>query len=128
VPKTDLVAYGRYVTHNLGHCTQCHTPLVNGQEDFSRTGAGMNLFPKPFGYEWSALAANITPAALGAWTDDEIKRAIVYGISRDGRQLLPFMGFSFYEKISDEDLDAIVAYLRTLPPTTATPPAPEPAE
>jgi mono/diheme cytochrome c family protein len=126
VPKTDQVAYGRYVAHNLGHCTQCHTPLVMGQEDFSRTGAGMNIFPKPFGYEWSALAANITShptLGLGAWTDDEIKRAIVYGISRDGRNLLPFMAFSFYERISDEDLDAIVAYLRTIPPSVATPPA-----
>jgi len=128
VPKTDQIAYGRYVAHNLGHCTQCHTPLVNGMEDFSRTGAGMNLFPQPFGYDWAALAANITShetLGLGAWTDDEIKRAIVFGISRDGRQLLPFMGFSFYERISDEDLNAIVAYLKTLPPTTATPPAAE---
>lgn len=126
VPKTDQVAYGRYVAHNLGHCTQCHTPLVMGQEDFSRTGAGMNIFPQPFGYEWSALAANITShptLGLGSWTDDEIKRAIVFGISRDGRELLPFMGFSFYERISDEDLDAIVAYLRTIPPSVATPPA-----
>ncbi|MDX1561579.1 MAG: c-type cytochrome [Gammaproteobacteria bacterium] len=124
-PKSDQVAYGRYLSHALGHCTQCHTPLVNGIEDFSRTGAGMNIYPMPFGYEWSAVAANITShptLGIGSWTDDEIKRAIVYGISRDGRQLLPFMGFSFYELISDEDLDAIVAYLRTLPPAVATPP------
>lgn len=125
-PKSDQVEYGYYLAHNLGHCTQCHTPLVEGVEDFSRIGAGMNIFPQPFGYDWSAVAANITShetLGLGAWTDDEIKRAIVYGISRDGRQLLPFMGFSFYERISDEDLDAIVAYLRTIPPAEATPPA-----
>ena len=88
----------------------------------------MNLFPKPFGYTWTALAANITShptLGLGNWTDDEIKRAIVYGISRDGRNLLPFMGFSFYRNISDEDLDAIVAYVRSLPPAEATPPVPE---
>jgi len=124
--RNDQVAYGRYLTHNLGHCTDCHTPLVNGQHDFSRTGAGGNLFPMPFGYEWSALAANITQhpeLGIGSWTDDEIKRAITQGISRDGRQLLPFMAFSFYKNISAEDLDAIVAYLRTLPPSTAEPPA-----
>lgn len=123
-PKSDPVAYGEYLAQ-IGHCTQCHTPLVAGVEDFSRIGAGMNLYPRPFGYEWTAVSANITPMALGDWTDDEIKRAIVYGISRDGRELLPFMGFSFYELISDEDLDAIVAYLRSLPPTEATPPVPE---
>ncbi|HUF72435.1 MAG TPA: c-type cytochrome [Gammaproteobacteria bacterium] len=127
-PKSDQVAYGRYLAHNLGHCSQCHTPLVNGVEDFSREGAGMNLYPRPFGYDWAAISANITShetLGVGAWTDDEIKRAIVYGISRDGRELLPFMGFSFYERISDEDLDAIVAYMRSLPPAEATPPAPE---
>jgi mono/diheme cytochrome c family protein len=129
IPRSDTVAYGRYLSHTLGHCTQCHTPLVNGQEDFSRIGAGGNIYPMPFGYPWAAVSANITQhetQGIGAWTDDEIKRAIVYGISRDGRTLLPFMGFSFYELISDEDLDAIVAYVKTLPPATAVPPVEEP--
>ena len=128
IPRSDRLAYGRYLTHTLGHCTQCHTPLVNGVEDFSRIGAGMNIYPRPFGYEWSALAANITQhetLGIGAWTDDEIKRAIVEGISRDGRQLLPFMGFDFYAGISDEDLDLIVEYVKTFPPSEATPPSGE---
>lgn len=124
--KDDPVEYGRYLTHNLGHCTDCHTPLVEGQHDFSRIGAGGNLFPMPFGYSWSALAANITShpeLGIGNWTDEEIKRAITEGIARDGRELLPFMAFDFYKNISDEDLDYIVAFLRTLPPATAEPPA-----
>jgi mono/diheme cytochrome c family protein len=131
VSPTDTIAYGRYLAHTLGHCTDCHTPLVDGAHDFSRTGAGGNLFHAPFGFTWSALAANITQhpeLGIGSWTDDEIKRAITQGISRDGRQLLPFMGFSYYAKISAGDLDAIVAYLRTLPPATAVPPAAAPAE
>lgn len=123
--KDDPIEYGRYLTHNLGHCTDCHTPLVEGQHDFSRIGAGGNLFPMPFAMPWSALAANITQhpeLGLGSWSDEEIKRAITDGVSRDGRELLPFMGFEFYENISDEDLDYIVAYLKTLEPATATPP------
>lgn len=124
VPRDDAVAYGGYLVNALGHCTDCHTPLVDGVHDFSRRGAGGNIFHQPFGYTWAALAANITQheeLGIGAWTDDEIKRAITQGISRDGRELLPFMGFSFYAKISDEDLDAIVAYLRTLPPAVVPP-------
>jgi mono/diheme cytochrome c family protein len=123
--RDDQVAYGRYLAHTLGHCTDCHTPLVMGQHDFSRIGAGANIFPQPFGFPWAALAANITQhpeLGIGRWTDDEIKRAITQGVSRDGRELLPFMGFGFYKNISDEDMNAIVAYLKTLPPAEATPP------
>jgi len=128
IPRSDRLAYGRYLTHTLGHCTQCHTPLVEGVEDFSRIGAGMNIFPRPFGFEWSALAANITQhqtLGIGAWSDDEIKRAITQGISRDGRRLVPFMAFSYYNKISDEDLQLIVEYIKSFPPAVAEPPAGE---
>lgn len=126
IDPSDQVAYGRYLAHTVGHCTDCHTPLVQGQHDFSRTGAGGNIFHQPFGFTWSALAANITQhedLGIGRWTDDEIKRAITQGISRDGRELLPFMAFDFYANVTDEDLDAIIAYLKTLPPATALPPA-----
>ena len=88
----------------------------------------MNLFPKPFGYTWTALAANITShptLGLGNWTDDEIKRAITQGISRNGRMLLPFMPFSLYAKMEPSDLDAVVAYLRSLPPMGPAAPAAE---
>ncbi|HMB72121.1 MAG TPA: c-type cytochrome [Gammaproteobacteria bacterium] len=128
IPRSDRLAYGRYLTHTVGHCTQCHTPLVEGVEDFSRIGAGMNIYPMPFGYEWSALSANITQhetLGIGAWTDDEIKRAITQGISRNGRQHVPFMAYDFYNEISDEDLDLIVEYIKTFPPAVAEPPGGE---
>jgi mono/diheme cytochrome c family protein len=122
--RANVVAYGEYLAHTLGHCTDCHTPLVDGAHDFSRIGAGGNVFPQPFGMPWAALAPNITQhpdLGLGNWTDEEIKLAITDGISRDGRTLLPFMGFDFYANIAEDDLDAIIAYLRTLPPSEATP-------
>ncbi|MGD2166502.1 MAG: c-type cytochrome [Gammaproteobacteria bacterium] len=130
IPRSDRLAYGRYLTHTVGHCTQCHSPLTPQGEDFSRIGAGMNIYPRPFGanVQWSAVAANITQhetLGIGAWTDDEIKRAITQGISRDGRQLLPFMAFDFYNKISDEDLELIVEYVKTFPPSEAVSPVPE---
>jgi len=49
-------------------------------------------------------------------SDAEIKRAITQGISRDGRRLQPPMAFAYYAKLKPSDLDALVAYLRTLPP------------
>ena len=53
---------------------------------------------------------------LGAWSDAEIKRAITQGVGRDGRKLQEPMPFAWYAGIRADDLDAIVAYLRTLPP------------
>lgn len=119
VSREDTVAYGAYVANALGHCMECHTPLVKGSPDLSRTGLGGNVFVKPHGMELVAVAANISPhpeQGIGAWTDDEIKRAITQATSRDGRLLQPAMPFYFYEKISDEDLEAIIAYLRSIPP------------
>jgi mono/diheme cytochrome c family protein len=118
VSRDDHAAYGAYLGNALGHCMECHTPMVDGAFDFSRTGAGGFLLQKPFGLELAAVTANITPhpqQGIGEWTDDEIKRAITQGISRDGRRLVRIMGFDYYRNISDEDLDALIVYLRSLP-------------
>ena len=62
------------------------------------------------------VAPSITPTALGDWTDAEIDRAVREGVGRDGRALLPPMGFAYYARMTDDDMAAIIAYLRTLPP------------
>jgi len=119
VSREDELAYGAYLAGPVGHCIDCHTLLADGQIQFDRVGGGGNVYGKPFGYEFAVVSSNITPhpeLGIGAWSDDEIKRAITDGVSRDGRQLLPFMGFSFYENIDERDLDALVAFLKTLPP------------
>jgi len=79
----------------------------------------LEVYQRPFALDFAAVSSNITShpeRGLGAWTDDEIKRAITTGVSRDGRELLPFMAFGYYENISAQDLDALIAYLRTIPP------------
>jgi mono/diheme cytochrome c family protein len=128
MPKDDVVKYGGYLAGPIGHCMDCHTTYVNGVIDMNQLGRGGNVYAKPFGYSWAAVSANITSdpnAGLGAWTDDEIKRAITQGISRNGRMLLPFMPFSLYAKMEPSDLDAVVAYLRSLPPMGPAAPAAE---
>ena len=55
-------------------------------------------------------------AGLGAWSDVEIKAAITQGVHRDGTKLKPPMAFALYATMTDQDLSAIVAYLRTVPP------------
>lgn len=118
VSRENRIAYGAYLAGPLGHCIECHTPLVNGKPDFSRIGAGGNVYHGIFGLDITAVASNITPhpaMGIGGWTSDQIKAAVTRGIRPDGNRLAPVMGFSYYEKITDEDLDALVTYLRTLP-------------
>ena len=67
----------------------------------------------------SSVARNITShkeKGIGAWTDAEIKAAITQGKRRDGTPLKPPMGYGMYATMTDADLSAIVAYLRTVPP------------
>ena len=101
----------------LGHCMECHTPFVNGPVDFKGSlGKGGREFPGPWGKSVSRNITSHKEKGIGAWTDDEIKRAITQGVSRDGSKLKPPMGYPFYAKMTADDLDAVVAYLRTVPP------------
>ena len=74
-PANDPVARGAYLAGPVGHCIECHTPMVEGgRRDWSRTGAGGQTFPGPWG---TSVARNITPDrdhGIGAWTDAQIIR------------------------------------------------------
>ena len=129
VSKDDPVKYGEYLAGPIGHCMDCHTTYVNGAIDMKQLGRGGNVYAMPFGYTWAAVSANLTPdpdVGLGKWSDEEIKTAIRTGVSRDGRKLLPFMPFGLYKNIAESDLDAIIAYLRSIP--ALGPPAAPPKE
>lgn len=115
-PTTDAVAYGAYLAGPIGHCVECHTPMLEGgRRDMSRIGAGGQPFTGPWGI---SVAANITPSkarGVGNWTDAQLERAIRTGVSGDGRALIPPMGFAYYKGISAADMSALIAYLRALP-------------
>ncbi len=113
VDPADTVAYGAYLVGPAGHCTECHSPAgPNGVPDReNRLGAGGFKFHGPWG---TSISPNITPVGIGNWSDDEIKTVITKGTRPDGSRLMPPMGISYYANINDRDLDAIVAYLRTL--------------
>lgn len=116
VPRSNKVAYGKYLVQ-IGHCMECHTPMdKQGRPIESMQGAGGNKFPGPWG---ESISANLTPdkeTGIGTWTDAQIKRAITTGVDKNGVKLRPPMGFQYYKNIKAEDLNAIVAFLRTLKP------------
>jgi len=112
---TDKVKKGLYLA-TIAHCMECHTPMgPKGREFAAKLGAGGFDFPGPWGVSTSRNITSSKTKGVGAWTDDEIKRAITQGISRDGSKLKPPMGFHYYATVTPADLDAIVAYLRTVP-------------
>lgn len=110
----EKVKNGFYLA-TIGHCMECHTPLVKGQHPWDKTGTGGMEFPGPWG---KSVSANITQSkdnGLGSWTDAEIKRAITTGVAKDGHHLKPPMGYPYYARMTSSDLNDIIAWLRTLP-------------
>ncbi|HVZ46342.1 MAG TPA: c-type cytochrome [Ramlibacter sp.] len=114
-PAGRTVAYGKYLT-DIGHCMDCHTPrddkgmLVKG-----KVGAGGQVFPGPWG---ESVSRNLTPDATGlkGWTDEQIAHSIRTGTNREGQPYKPPMAFDWYRNIGDDDMAAIVKYLKSLKP------------
>lgn len=97
-------------------CAGCHAP----EADAPMTGKDfLGEDAPPIG---DFFAPNLTPAHLTDWSDGEIIRAVREGIHRSGRSLL-IMPSEYWRHLSDEDIQAIVAYLRSLKPEgVGTPP------
>jgi mono/diheme cytochrome c family protein len=120
---SDKVAYGAYLV-TIGHCMECHTPRDDrGMLVEARLGAGGQNIKGPWG---DSISRNITPHAQGLrdWSDAQIAAAIRSGKDRSGKPYKPPMAFDWYRNISADDMAAIVAYLRTLPPQAGAAPAP----
>lgn len=116
----ENIERGKYLANNVAVCIDCHStrdwnyltgPIIEGTE-----GKGGEYFPREFGFPGNFYSKNITPAALGNWTDGEIYRAIVSGVSKDGNAMFPVMPYHSYGKLDKSDILAVVAYLRTLKP------------
>lgn len=114
----DQVSRGKYLVTVMG-CNDCHTPgYFLGKPDFAHALSGSDVgFEVPgVGIHWGA---NLTPDAetgLGKWSDAEVVTAIRVGVRPDGRKLSPAMPYAGFAHLTDSDVEAIVAYLRTLPP------------
>jgi mono/diheme cytochrome c family protein len=112
----DKLKRGFYLA-TIGHCMECHTPMVKGHRDFAGAlGSGGFEFPGPWGVSVSRNITSSNAKGIGNWSDSEIKRAIAQGIDKDGNTLKPPMGYQYYANMTDADLDAVIAWVRTLPP------------
>ena len=118
----EAIERGRYLAEAMTGCIACHSPIDESRPgDFPQAGfeyAG-RVWPVGSGFPgrlWRPTSAPIRRPASASWTDGEIVRAIREGVSRDGRPLFPLMNYPAYRDLTDEDVLAIVAYLRTRTP------------
>ena len=113
----SAVERGSYLVNGVLTCGNCHTPRGPG---------GVLAMDKQLSggpQEWDTPAfkvkgANITPdreTGIGGWSEADIKRALVDGVRPNGTQLAPIMPYGFYKVFTTADVDAIVAYLRSVP-------------
>ena len=151
--KQSRVERGRYLV-SIGGCNDCHTPLQMGPKgpvpDMNRflsghpaetklppppdlkdspwfaATAGMTAWTGPWGISY---AANLTPdtnTGLGIWTEEMFIQAMRTGKHMGaGRDILPPMPWQNVATLTDEDLKAVFAYLRSLPPVYNPVPAPQ---
>ena len=120
----EQIARGHYLANYVMQCLECHSernwnvfagPMIPGTE-----GKGGEAFTQELGFPGSYIAANITPAGIGDWTDGELFRAITSGVSKDGHPLFPIMPYTNFRQIDSNDIIAAIAYIRTLPPIENT--------
>src|SRR5690606_12073504 len=107
-------------------CEGCHsgrTPEGAIDPDQHLTGGTIGFELPGLGIFWPP---NLTRSAegLGDWTDEQVAAAIRTGARPDGRMLAPIMPWPSYAALTDEDVAALVAYLRTLPPSPHAVPEP----
>lgn len=109
-----VIARGEYLVFGPARCVECHVhkdyPIEGKENRFAL--AGGHEFKFPLG---TLYTANLTPdeaTGIGAVSNATLERAIRHSIGRDDRVMPPFMGLTH---ISDEDMVAIISYLRSMP-------------
>ncbi|MBH0236331.1 c-type cytochrome [Methylobrevis albus] len=110
------VEYGAYLAGPVSHCMECHTPMGDkGPMLDTDLGRGGFEFPGPWGV---SVASNLTSHAdgLAGYTDAEIATMITKGVRPDGSQMHPPMPYGYLASFTDDDLKAVILYLRSLPP------------
>ena len=110
--NADQVARGQYLL-NMGDCVACHSqpgkPIMSGGR----------YLETPFG---EIASPNLTPdkeTGIGTWTDDDFYKAMHEGVRKDGEPLYPIFPYTWFTKVTRDDVLAIKAYLFSLPPVNA---------
>ncbi|MDB5248386.1 MAG: cytochrome c [Segetibacter sp.] len=111
-----VIARGKHLVLDIAHCADCHSKadvdsLIQAGADVQLSGG--RLFALPVGNIYTKNITSDKETGIGNYTDEEIARALRFGVHPDGTAVYDFMPF---HNVSDEDLTAIISYLRTQKP------------
>ena len=116
----EKIERGKYLANHVMICMDCHSTrdwrYFAGPMKQDSLGMGGEIFDRNMGFPGEIYAANITPSGIGDWTDGEVFRAITTGVRKNGKPIFPVMPYHNYGKVDPEDIEAIISYIRTLPP------------
>src|SRR5690554_8090759 len=116
----EKIERGRYLSYHVMMCADCHS-----ERDFSKFSgppfpntefAGGEIFNQSMGFPGVFVSSNITPYGIGEWTDGELFRLITTGVKQDGEPIFPVMPYHHFGQLDREDIEAVIAFLRTLEP------------
>jgi len=127
--SAEKIERGKYLAYHVMMCADCHS-----QRDFSKFSApptpgtefvGGDVFDQSMGFPGKFISSNITPYGIGEWTDGEVFRLITTGVKRDGEPIFPVMPYHNFGQLDREDIESVIAYLRTLEPVESNHPKSE---
>jgi len=126
----ERLARGKYLVEGVVGCFDCHSTAPKEfhpgvAPEFTNRGGGRVLIDEG---DLRIAAPNITPdveTGAGTWADDQFARAIREGIGHDGRTLFPVMPYEVFRNLSDDDLAAVVVFIRSLEPVHNELPKPQ---
>ncbi|MFI5179399.1 MAG: c-type cytochrome [Vicinamibacterales bacterium] len=122
----DPVRRGKYVADTRG-CALCHSPIDDRRRMLPGLymAGGQVIRIQPFGDFPTANLTSDMDAGIGNATDEQLRQAITRGVKRDGTRMLPFpMDWGAFSAMTPDDLNALIAYLRTIPPVSNRIPPP----
>lgn len=116
----DKLERGKYLAYHVMMCADCHS-----ERDFSKFSGpptpgtefvGGDIFDESMGFPGRFISPNITPFGVGDWTNGELFRLITTGVKRDGEPIFPVMPYHHFGQLDREDIESVIAYLRSLDP------------
>jgi mono/diheme cytochrome c family protein len=110
---SSTIARGKYLVLGSAHCYTCHMPDSILRQGFTERMMGGQAFETPFATFYTPNITSDKETGIGNFTDEQLARAIRYNVNHNNRAMVSFMS---YNAMNDDDIAAIISYLRTTPP------------